>query len=112
MSKRSKACDIPLKVRQAVYERDERKCFLCGRNGNGDPLDRHHGFFGSYRKNAEKYDLCVYLCHFRCHIFGPESAHQNRETDLKIKRYLQEKIMMEQGWTTKDFIREFGRNYL
>lgn len=87
-------------------------CFLCGRNGATDPLDRHHLFSGAYRKKADRLGLWVYLCHNRCHIFGPLAAHQNRDTMQKLHEYGQRKAMEEQGWTTEDFIREFGRNYL
>lgn len=86
-----------------------RKCFLCGRTTN---LDRHHIFGGPYRKKSEKYGLTVDLCHDTCHIFGPNSAHHNLETMLRIKRYGQKKAMKENGWSTEDFIREFGKNYL
>lgn len=86
-----------------------RKCFLCGKTGN---LDRHHIFGGPFRKKSEKYGLTVDLCHDTCHIFGPDSVHQNRETMLKIKRYGQRKVMTENGWTTEQFIKEFGKNYL
>ena len=44
----------------------ERECFLCGRNGADDPLDKHHIFGGAYRKKSERYGLTVYLCHDRC----------------------------------------------
>ena len=88
------------------------ECFLCGRNGATDPLDRHHIFGGPLRKKSERLGLWVYLCHNRCHIFGPRAAHQNRETMQKLHEYGQRKAMEEQGWTTDDFIREFGRNYL
>lgn len=88
------------------------ECFLCGRNGAADPLDRHHIFGAAYRKKSEKLGLVVYLCHNRCHIFGPLAAHQNRDTMQKLHEYGQRKAMEEQGWTTDDFIREFGRNYL
>lgn len=88
------------------------ECFLCGRNGATDPLDRHHIFGGPFRKKSERLGLVVYLCHNRCHIFGPRSAHQNHDTMRKLHEYGQRKAMKEQGWTTEDFIREFGRNYL
>lgn len=90
----------------------EKVCFLCGRNGVHDPLDRHHIFNGPNRKKAEKYGLVVYLCHSDCHIFGPMAAHRNPNTMRKIKQYGQRKAMEENGWTVKDFIREFGKNYL
>lgn len=86
-----------------------RKCFLCGRTGN---LDRHHIFGGPFRKKSDKYGLTVDLCHDTCHIFGPDAVHQNRETMLEVKRYGQRKAMNENGWTTEQFIKEFGKNYL
>lgn len=89
-----------------------KKCWLCGKNGSADPLDRHHIFGGANRKKSEKYGLVVYLCHHDCHIFGPNAAHNNAETMLKIRQYGQKKAMEENDWTTADFIREFDRNYL
>lgn len=89
-----------------------RRCWLCGRNGASDPLDRHHIFGGALRAKSEKYDLVVLLCHHRCHIFGERAAHRDGETMLEIHQYGQRKAMREQGWTTEDFIREFGKNYL
>lgn len=89
-----------------------KQCFLCGRNGAADPLDRHHIFNAPYRKKSEKYGLVVYLCHNSCHIFGRNAVHNNAEKMLLVKQYGQRKAMQEQGWTTEDFIREFGKNYL
>ena len=34
MHKRTKALSIPPEVKQAVYERDEGSCVICGRAGN------------------------------------------------------------------------------
>lgn len=90
----------------------DRRCWLCGRNGSADPLDKHHAFGGPYRKKSEKYGAVVYLCHFSCHIFGPDAVHRNAETALKIHQYAQRKVMKEQGWTAEQFIHEFGKNYL
>lgn len=87
-------------------------CWLCGANGCADPLDKHHIFGGANRKKSERMGLVVYLCHNRCHIFGKYSAHQNKETMLKLHQYGQEKAMLENGWDTERFIAEFGRNYL
>lgn len=89
-----------------------RKCWLCGKNGSADPLDRHHIFGAANRKKSEQYGLVVDLCHFSCHIFGPDAAHNNAETMQKLHEYGQQKAMEENDWTIKDFIREFGRNYL
>lgn len=91
---------------------DERRCFLCGRNGAQDTLDLHHIFGGANRKKSEKYGLVVYLCHKRCHIFCPGSVHQNASQMKRLKRYGQLRVMKEQGWTEEDFIREFGKSYI
>ncbi len=88
------------------------ECFLCGRNGSADPLDRHHIFGGTYRDKSEKYGLVVYLCHNSCHIFGVNAVHKNADAMRYIRRYGQEKAMREQGWTTEEFVREFGKNYI
>lgn len=89
-------------------------CFLCGRDGTEDPLDFHHIFGGNAadRKKCERYGLKVRLCHGRCHIFGPEAAHNCAETMRKLRRYGQRKVMIEQDWTVDEFRLSFGKNYL
>ena len=91
---------------------DFKECFLCGRNGNGDRLERHHIFGAANRSKSEKYGLVVYLCGERCHRNGKYSAHQNGEVMQYLHKYGQEKCMKEQGWTVEQFIAEFGKNYL
>lgn len=54
----------------------------------------------------------MYLCHNRCHIFGPSSVHRNGDQMRRLRRYGQLKCMQEQGWSVDDFIRAFGKNYL
>jgi hypothetical protein len=89
-----------------------KKCFLCGRNGNGDRLDRHHIYGGGRRKLSEKYGLVVWLCHSRCHIEGKYSAHQNAEVMNYLHQVGQLKAMKENGWTCSQFREIFGANYL
>ncbi|KAF5066236.1 hypothetical protein DSECCO2_265870 [anaerobic digester metagenome] len=101
------------KVRTRKIKPDEPKvCWLCGRNGCADPLDKHHIFGGYNRKKSEEFGAVVYLCHDRCHENGPEAVHRNPETMQKLHEYGQRKLMEQMGWTTEDFIREFGRNYI
>lgn len=90
----------------------DRVCFLCGRNGNGDPLERHHIYSGMRRKLSEQYGLVVWLCGSRCHRLGEYSAHQNAEIADYLHRYGQQKAMREQGWTADEFREVFGKNYL
>lgn len=89
-----------------------RTCWLCGRNGNGDPLDKHHIFGGSNRTKSEKLGLWVPLCHSRCHESGPEAVHRNMATMQRLHEYGQTLAMEENGWSIDDFRRIFGRNYL
>ena len=42
----------------------------------------------------------------------PRGAHHNKDTALYLHQWGQRKAMLEQGWSTYDFIREFGKNYL
>lgn len=90
----------------------DKRCWLCGRNGSADPLDAHHIFGAANRKKSEKYGLVVWLCHHDCHIFGKEAVHNNADNMQWLHEYGQLKAMDENNWTTEDFIREFGRNYL
>lgn len=89
-----------------------RQCFLCGRNGNGDPLDHHHIFGGANRKISEKYGAVVDLCHDRCHENGKMAVHKNRSVELQLKRYGQLTVMREQGWTEDEFRTVFGKSWL
>ena len=87
-------------------------CWLCGRNGAQDPLDRLHIFGGAYRDKSEKYGLVVMLCHDSCHIFGKYAVHRNADTMRELRQYGQQIAMERFGWTIEDFRREFGKNYL
>jgi len=87
-------------------------CWLCGRNGTADPLDKHHIFGGAYRAKSQKLGLTVYLCHHDCHIFGADAAHRNPETMRRLHEYGQRLAMERFGWDEDDFRREFGKSYL
>ena len=89
-----------------------RECWLCGRNGCGDPLDVHHIFTAANRKKSDYYGLYVYLCHNRCHLNGEEAVHRNRDTMQELHEYGQRLAMEEQGWTVDEFRLEFGKNYI
>lgn len=91
---------------------EHKACWLCGANGASDPLDRHHIFGGPFRKKSERFDLCVFLCHFRCHIFEREAVHNNAHNMLLLKQHGQRIAMERFGWSVAEFMREFGRNYI
>lgn len=87
-------------------------CWLCGRNGTEDPLDRHHIYGGANRRKSERYGLTVPLCHCRCHIFGQDAVHRSGDTAARLKAWGQRKAMRAQGWSEEDFRRIFGKSYL
>lgn len=88
------------------------RCWLCGKNGAGDPLERHHIFQGPLRDKSEKYGLVVYLCGSECHREGKRSVHRCRETRDELMKWGQRKAMDEQGWDVERFREEFGKNFL
>lgn len=96
---------------QSILQRDER-CFLCGLPANGDPLDWHHCFGGANRKKSEQYGLKVLLHHSRCHIFGMHAVHQDIRSRQYVQQAAQRAAMEAYDWTTDDFIRLFGKNYI
>jgi hypothetical protein len=68
-------------------------------------------FPGPFRKKSERYGAVVELCH-NCHNEPPNGVHHNRENANILKARAQRRLMLENGWNTDDFIREFGKNYL
>lgn len=91
---------------------DEEVCFLCGGNGIGDPLNRHHIFQGKDRKASDDYGLWVYLCHNRCHQYGPYSAHQNSDTRLYLEECGEKAAIKKYGWDKAEWLKHFSKNYL
>lgn len=85
---------------------------MCGCNGKGMPLEKHHVFFGrGLRAKSDKYGLVVKLCHW-CHNEPPDGVHYNADSDRELRQMFQRIAMDENNWTIADFIREFGQNYL
>lgn len=82
-------------------------CALCRRYTQ---LEQHHVYSGPYRKKADKYGAVIYICH-DCHT-GRDGIQYNRQLADEVKGIFQERLMRQHNWTTQDFIREFGRNYI
>jgi len=86
---------------------NEKVCLICGTTYG---LHKHHIYFGhGYRELSEKYGCWCYLCS-RHHNFSAVGVHNNREADLKLKRYCQK--LWEQRYDRESFMRIFGRSYL
>ena len=85
-----------------------RKCYVCGTTSN---LHNHHIFFGSNRKNSDKYECCqVTLC--QEHHEGTYGVHgmYGHELDMELKRKAQKEF--EETHTREEFVKIFGRSYL
>ena len=94
MSKRSKACDISPKVRQIVYDRDEWRCIICGKQGipNAHYISRAQGGLGIEQNIVT---LCI-GCH---HDF--DNGNKREQIGSKVKRYL---ASLYNDWNEEDLI--------
>ena len=97
---------------ESIIQTDKTKCFICKQHACGDPLDKHHIFFGALRSKSEKYGLTVYIHHSKCHIFGESAIHRNAAVCRKVQAYAQKKAMERYGWSVEEFIEKFRKNYL
>lgn len=84
------------------------KCEMCGAT---IWLEKHHVFNGAYRKKSEKFGAVAILCHY-CHNEPPNGVHFNSEKMKMLKAKYQLQIMERFQMSTKDFISEFGKNYI
>jgi len=87
MTKRSKACDIPKKVKDEVWERDSKCCIICG-TPTALPsmhyISRAHGGLGIPEN-------IVTGC-MRCHYDYDFGDRDTRETiQITIREYLMDK---------------------
>lgn len=87
---------------------NDRECFFCKSTLN---LEKHHIWKGvSNRKNAEKYGLWVYLCHYH-HTGSNEAVHFNRSADLYLMQLSQIEWEKKYG-NREDFRKIFGKSVL
>jgi hypothetical protein len=84
------------------------KCEICSRE---TVLEKHHVWGGALRKKSDKLGATACLCP-KCHRDGRDAVHKNGQAARALKAATQARIMQEQGWTTEQFIIEFGRNYI
>lgn len=92
-------------------QKDRDHCYICGRNGNGDPLEEHHCIGGNPgRKLSEQDGLKIYICGNRCHRNGQHSVHRSKEVRSYIQRIAQEEWERTYGNRT-DFMKRYGKNY-
>lgn len=96
---------------KSIIQEDSSKCFLCGRNGSGDPLEKHHVFPGNpNRKHSEEDGLFVFICGDRCHRNGKLSAHKSAVTAELLKVEAQKAY--EDRHSRAEFMKRYGKSYL
>ena len=92
------------KAKKSILVGDLEKCMVCMK-----PYPEiHHVIFGPNRQNSDKYGLIVPLC-YEHHRGSDLSPHFNRDFDLKLKKYAQERF--EEEYPDLDFRGIFGKNY-
>ena len=89
-----------------------KQCFLCMLL-EGDfrekPVQDHHVFYGSGRRQiSEEQGFKVNLC-LRHHIDGAEAVHQNRNYDRMLKRMCQQ--VYELDHSHEDFLGLFHEDF-
>nr|DAR12004.1 MAG TPA: Recombination enhancement function protein nuclease, DNase, HYDROLASE.4A [Bacteriophage sp.] len=107
-------------MQKSIIQADRKVCFLCERNGNGDPLECHHIFFGTpNRQHSDEDGLVVWLCGERCHRTGKNAAHRDAFVNRYLKREAQNVWELEKrkkGMTPEEarkaFISRYGKSEL
>ena len=91
---------------KSIIQKD-KVCYICGTTAS---LEEHHIFVSSNK--SEKYGLKVYLCHkhHNENIPGDPGVHHSKALSVWLKQIGQRAFMGM--YPEKDFLAEFGRNYL
>ncbi len=89
-SKRSKATDIPKKVKDKVWERDHHRCVVCGNDYNVMPnahiLSRAKGGLGI---ETNIVTMCTNLTPNKCHEKYDNGTKEQHDAIFKIiERYM------------------------
>lgn len=103
-TKRSRACDIPRRVKEAVWERDKGCCIVCGSPEampNAHYISRAHGGLGIENN-------IVTLCR-TCHDKYDNGTGDDREIIGRVMReYLQEHYP---DWDEQNLVYKKGEIY-
>lgn len=93
-SKRSRATDISMKVKNEVYERDRGLCIICGRQGlpNSHYIRRSKGGLGIPENVVT---MCI-----GCHN-AYDNGTKREEIEKKTKEYL---MSIYENWNEKNLI--------
>lgn len=82
------------------------QCAYCGRTDRA--LHRHEAFHGAYRTRSKALGCWLMLC-YECH---DRLHHHDAQIDMEIKQFMQRRAMDYYNWSTDEFRRQFGKDYL
>ena len=85
---------------------NERRCYRCRRTDG--KIDRHEVYHGPNRTRSKNLGCWVYLCH-GCHM---DLHNTDPDFDAQLKIDCEDIALNYYGWSTSDFRRNFGKNYL
>ena len=96
---------------KSILQVETDRCFLCGKNGHYDHLEKHH-IFGAYnRQKSEKDGLFVYLCGDSCHRNGKNAVHRNK--DVMDRLHEEGQLAWERTYGSREqFVERYKKNYI
>lgn len=92
-------------AKQSILVGSMDSCMVCGK----PHPHKHHVFGASNRKWSEEYGLYVPLC-YKHHNGSDEGVHFNKDFDLKLKQYAQERFQEE--YPDLNFREIFRKNFI
>ena len=94
-STRSKACDIPQRVKSEVWERDKHRCIVCG-----SPYAMPNAHFRSRANSGMGVAKNIVTLCFKCH-YNYDQTPKRQQYKAFIENYLKSKY---KDWSEDDII--------
>lgn len=94
-STRSKACDIPQRVKSEVWERDKHRCVVCG-----SPYAMPNAHFRSRANSGMGVAKNIVTLCFKCH-YNYDQTPKRQQYKTFIENYLKSKYI---DWSEDDII--------
>ena len=98
-STRSKACDIPQRVKSEVWERDKHRCVVCG-----SPYAMPNAHFRSRANSGIGVAKNIVTLCFKCH-YNYDQTPKRQQYKAFIENYLKSKYI---DWSEDDIIYKNG----
>lgn len=102
MQTRAKACDISVKVKRAVWARDNQRCIICG-----SPYAMPNAHYISRAKGGLGVEQNIVTLCMRCHDIMDHSVHRKRYLAV-VKAYLESKY---KNWNEEELSYGFNQRY-